>query len=136
MIGKWLEQLTEEPLDRILTMKMHPGSYTEKETEKIAKDRGIVVVVGPCLIGVATGFAAMTDRERNNLRNQTFSFFEFVDAVLSCPGYMEIEACFDCLCARFGTTRINTLIRNRVLQIKATRILKTVTTTTLQGVST
>ena len=42
MIGKWLETLTDEQTDRVLTTKMNSGSY-----RKVSKN------IGPCLVGVA-----------------------------------------------------------------------------------
>jgi hypothetical protein len=97
MIGHYLNTLCADALGRILTTKMSPGSYLGPDSNG----------VGPCLVGTATGgnmhALAVHWRAIPTWRGKT------------------VEGHYDDLCVRFGTARVNALIRARSLTILAGR---------------
>lgn len=108
MIRRFLETLTGEELDRVLTTKMRPGCYSGGE---VAGEK-----VGPCLVG--TAFTCFEN---------IVAFHDTLRSFHMSQGY-ETEGRYDDLCLRFTTERINTLIRNQALQIQLSRIPKAIPT--------
>jgi len=112
MIRRFLETLTGEELDRVLTTKMRPGSYDLAQNYTGAQ-------IGPCLIGTAFGAAG----EHGIHDNSKCTFCQKVAS-----RGREIEVQYDNLCKRFTAKRINTLIRDQALRVQLSRIPKAIPT--------
>ena len=120
MIGKMLQLLTVEEEDRILCTPMRPGSYTSSDEK------------GPCLVGTIIGDILLCSGKEIDVNvRERFMFIAFAgDPVssedeYSSPDTKFVEHRYDTLCTRFGTAKINNIIRNRIL---TNRIHKTLTT--------
>lgn len=114
MINHYLLGLTVEEEDRVLTTTMRPGSY---------HDMGIH---GPCLVGVVR-WPNPTIHRFVNLWPPLANDFT--------TNFLSPERRYDELCKRFGTSRINTVIRNRVLANRVRRMLQDAVELTLAGAS-
>jgi len=101
MIGKLLATASVVEEDRVLCTVMRPGNYVKGS------------VRGPCLVGTMVDYRPNTrwqlDRER---------FGSALDPIEN------IETRYDKLCRKLGTERINTLIRNRILDNRVKKALK------------
>ena len=106
MIGHFLAQLTPEEEDRVLTTTMRPGDYYE------AWDGINARWVGTCLVGVCHKHGS---GEPFVLRLNTWS-----------GPTRGVEARYDSLCVRFGTERVNRVIRDRILTNRLWRELRLV----------
>jgi len=100
MIGHFLLTFTPDVEHDVLTRKMQPGAYEHPDGSA-------------CLVGVAAGIDPESDLYGH--RRRYFLSGDWNDT--------SIEYRYDCLCARFGTERVNRAIRNRVLANIARRTL-------------
>ena len=99
MIGKWLAKCSDQQLSDVLTTPMRPGSWYEGK--------------GPCLVGVVGRFEqgnGALDRREDARRQYPETFGS-------------VEQNYDDLCAKLGEQRANALVRDRVLNILASRRL-------------
>lgn len=102
MIGKLLATASAVEEDRVLTTVMRPGCYVYEDGR------------GPCLVGT------MVDYEHS--RRNTLLDRERFGESWNKDG--SIECHYDELCEHFGVEKINTLIRNRILDNRVKRALK------------
>lgn len=105
IIGHYLLQLDEAAEGRILTSKLAPGEYLKNGTR--------------CLVGAAANwyldFLMPTQKRIGDLRLQyKASHLVQPKASSHSPGLF-ITGRYDWLCNRFGTERINRVIRMRIL---------------------
>ena len=103
MIGRYLESLTPEQEDRVLTE--HLGA-----TDNYIRSDGC-----RCLMGVT--------QDAFRLPNENIARFRAADANMCSFERAIIGIAFDDLCKRFGEPRVNAVIRNRVLANRARRML-------------
>ena len=96
MIRKWLNELTNEQLNNVLTTKMNGGSYTYMSDE--------YGCTGPCLVGVVVGGFGMP-------HSHPSSHYK-----------VSIEHRYDRACCELGLAKTNALVRERALQILASRV--------------
>lgn len=107
MIGHYLLTLCQKAEAAILTGKMIPGGYGSKQIR--------------CLVGWAADSYRTRSGYCHNGRPQHGAYTEWCDLdgwQVNC-----VEVRYDHLCARFGTDRINAVIRNRILANQARRAL-------------
>ena len=108
MLGHYLLSLSPAAEDAVLTSPMAPGHYVS------------LFNVTRCLVGTAAGarakpgtrFGVLWDRPGDR---KLFAQFHTTEGC--------VEARYDILCKRFGTERINTAIRGRVLMNRLRRAL-------------
>jgi len=103
MIGKLLATMSTVEEDRVLCTVMQPGSYWKTD------------LVGPCLVGTIVDYPHGWSRECEIDRDR---FGEAYDH------FKNIETRYDKLCRKLGVERINTLIRNRILDNRVKKALK------------
>lgn len=103
MIGHYLLTLTPEQEERVLTRRMAPGSYT-----------AAMEYLGPCLIGTACDAPKVFDGSRAWYMAAPRAWRDNTPTV---------EDRYDVLCWRFGTAKINRLIRDRILANQLRRSL-------------
>lgn len=110
MIGQYLETLSNEALDRVLTRKMSPVGY-------IGPHR--VSGPSPCLVQTALG-------ECGNSWIVHGPIGKVLPASYRWSGHWRHATAatqqYDHLCPRFGTERINAAIRDRALRVLAARV--------------
>jgi hypothetical protein len=111
MIGHYLLTLTADQEDRILTQHMVPG---RKASEPRSRAKYMMDDGGRCLLG--TAHDAWWEVAQWGFRSRMRFFSQWLG--------LGVGDRFDDLCHRFGTARINTLIRNRVLSNRARRTLQ------------
>ena len=104
MLGRVMETFDDATLGRFLTSKMGIGPYGRK---------------GDCFWRVVNGVGvSFVLSLTSGSRPKFHPFIRCAPAQRTGSGYW-----FDCLCRRFGTERIATLIRTRALKILAVREL-------------
>lgn len=112
MIGHWLLTLTPEREERLLTQIFAP-MWHEPNSSCV---RCMVLVAMDWAIGnPATGIDEADVRDRQSPPGYNHS-----------PGWR-----YEHLCERFGASRVNAAIRNRILSNRARRVLATVRDTSL-----
>jgi hypothetical protein len=101
MIGQYLETLTTEQEDRVLTERLaEAGNYIRPDGCR-------------CLIGVTNDAFRLAD--------ESWTRFRSPDTDEDRRAFVGIQ--FDNLCRRFGEARVNAAIRNRILANQAHRVL-------------
>ena len=105
MIGRWLAGLTPEMEHDVLTERMGPGDFLNRDGTR-------------CLLGVVGAFvwdgaAARKRRYYSKPPDYTWSGH--------CMGFGNY---YDALCHRFGTARVNQFIRARILRNRLRRTLQ------------
>lgn len=108
MIGKLLATASVVEEDRVLCTVMRPGSYWEYD-----RGFGDSVLRGPCLVGTMLDYQETGAKPLDRIRFGS-----------DCIPSHNIESRYDTLCKRFGEERINTLIRNRILDNRVKKALK------------
>lgn len=113
MIGKWLDQLSNEAADDVLTTTMRPY-----HTARV--DDG-----GRCLVGVA-GNAKLVLGSRqypSGLQDSSVVLQRRIATISKLISHYRIGTRYDFLCERFGTAQVNRLIRDRLLKVRCRREL-------------
>jgi hypothetical protein len=126
MIGHYLLTLTPDQEHRVLTQVMRPGHHVELQLRDEIR--------GPCLVGTVLGcrpnqHPSLMERFRScYLRPSSETVptrrgWRFTLLGREVVLMHTVEEHYDVLCHRFGSARVNTAIRNRVLTNQARRAL-------------
>jgi len=115
VIGRWLEQRSDQELARVLTSPMAPFSITKPSTDPRCL---VVTALG---LGCEESDSALVLLRGVRAPSQSYRWIEKRIAEKHHPCVVTDQ--YDQLCARFGTARINQLIRDRALRLALGRVL-------------
>lgn len=112
LLRDYVDGLSRDAEDRVLTTNMRPGSYDHHIAEDDYES-------GPCIVGVVNLSDPNMIAEDRGLREM----HKNVELCTTQPWHCCVECRYDRVCAKYGRDVINNAIRLRILRNRLRRVL-------------